>query len=154
MAISPSKAAYTLVVVTGVALFLIGTPMQRSRDLALAPAPEAPPVQAAAAGPAAPASAPVSAAISAAGITLHSVSFELPASARSFPGGAAADAINANCLTCHSAGMVLTQPMLDRASWQDEVNKMRLTFKAPIDPDAVPAIVTYLASLKPGAGSD
>jgi cytochrome c5 len=154
MALSPGPAAFTLVVVTGFTLFLIGTPAERSRDLALAPEPEGQPAQAAAAPTAAPATAPAPAEVSAAGITLRSVSFELPASARTFPGGPAADAINANCLTCHSAGMVLTQPALDRASWQDEVNKMRLTYKAPIDPDAVPAIVSYLASLKPGATTD
>ncbi len=51
------------------------------------------------------------------GITLHSVSVSLPDGDRSFPGGAAADAINNNCLACHSAGMVLTQPHLSRAQW-------------------------------------
>ncbi|MEJ1978214.1 MAG: hypothetical protein WDN49_20930 [Acetobacteraceae bacterium] len=73
-----------------------------------------------------------------------------PTSDRMFPGGTAADAINANCLTCHSAGMVLNQPLLTRASWQDEVSKMRLTYKAPIDAEAVPAIVDYLAGIKTG----
>jgi mono/diheme cytochrome c family protein len=92
--------------------------------------------------------------VAAAGVTLRSVSVEWPVSTRTFPGGAPADAINANCLTCHSAGMVLTQPHLARGDWQAEVDKMRLAYKAPIDPDAVPAIVAYLASLKPGATSD
>ena len=48
---------------------------------------------------------------------LKSVSVELPTSDITFPGGAAADAINANCLACHSAGMVLTQPNLAKAAW-------------------------------------
>lgn len=65
-----------------------------------------------------------------------------------FPGGAAADPVNANCIACHSAGMVLTQPKLSAAVWQEEVNKMRLTYKAPIAEADVPAIVAYLASLK------
>jgi cytochrome c5 len=49
---------------------------------------------------------------------LKSVSVELPTSDITFPGGAAADAINANCLSCHSAGMVLTQPNLAKAAWR------------------------------------
>ncbi len=79
------------------------------------------------------------------GVTLHSVSFTLPDSDRSFPGGAEADAINNNCLACHSAGMVLTQPRLSRAVWQAEVDKMRESYKAPIEAADVPPIIDYLA---------
>ena len=79
---------------------------------------------------------------------LKSVSVELPASDITFPGGAAADAINANCLSCHSAGMVLTQPNLAKAAWAAEVDKMIHTFKAPIDQGAVAAIVDYLSETK------
>ena len=86
--------------------------------------------------------------VSAAGVTLHSVSVDLPNSERSFPGGGDAEAINANCLTCHSAGMVLNQPMLTRAAWQAEVEKMRGQYKAPINEADVPAIVAYLANHK------
>jgi hypothetical protein len=88
--------------------------------------------------------------VTAAGITLRSVSVDLPDGDRSFPGGAAADAVNNNCLACHSAGMVLTQPRLSRAQWQAEVDKMRGTYKAPIDAADVPAIVDYLANLNVG----
>jgi hypothetical protein len=63
----------------------------------------------------------------AAGVTLQSVSLDLPTSDRSFPGGGAADAINNNCLSCHSAGMVLNQPVLSRAARQAIVDKMRGT---------------------------
>lgn len=85
---------------------------------------------------------------SAAGITLRSVNVEFPMSDRMFPGGAAADAINNNCLACHSAGMVLTQPPLSKAAWQAEVEKMRHTYHAPIAAEDVPAIVAYLVSTK------
>ncbi|HEX4367484.1 MAG TPA: sulfite--cytochrome C oxidoreductase subunit B [Rhodopila sp.] len=88
------------------------------------------------------------AAATAAGITLHSVSVEFPASDRLFQGGPAAEAINNNCLTCHSAGMVLNQPNLTQASWQAEVDKMRSQYKAPVDEHDVPAIVAWLASHK------
>lgn len=87
-------------------------------------------------------------AVTAAGITLHSVSIELPASDRMFPGGSAAEAINNNCLTCHSAGMVLNQPNLTQAGWQAEVDKMRSQYKAPVDEHDVPAIVAWLSSHK------
>jgi hypothetical protein len=93
-----------------------------------------------------PAAAPST--VSAAGITLHSVSIEFPNSDRMFPGGGDADAINNNCLACHSAGMVLNQPALTRSAWQQEVEKMRGQYKAPLDPADVPAIVAYLAAHK------
>jgi hypothetical protein len=88
------------------------------------------------------------------GITLHSVNVDFPDSDRNFPGGAEADVINGNCLACHSAGMVLTQPHLSRAQWQAEVDKMRNTYKAPIDAGDVPAIVDYLANLQIGSGHE
>ena len=79
---------------------------------------------------------------------LKSVSVELPSSDVTFPGGAAADAINANCLSCHSAGMVLTQPDLAKAAWAAEVDKMIHTFKVPIDQANATAIVDYLSETK------
>src|SRR6516162_8821732 len=48
--------------------------------------------------------------VSVGGITLHSVSVVLPESERTFAGGNAAEVINKECLICHSASMVLTQP--------------------------------------------
>jgi len=47
------------------------------------------------------------------------------------PSPRGADAINNDCLLCHSAGMVLDQAKLSRAEWQTEVDKMRDSFKAP-----------------------
>jgi hypothetical protein len=94
--------------------------------------------------PAAAAAAPSTA--TGGGVTLHSVDTNFPDSDRLFP-GAGADAINNNCLACHSAGMVLTQPRLSRADWQAEVEKMRNFYKAPVDATDVPAIVDYLVSL-------
>jgi cytochrome c5 len=86
--------------------------------------------------------------VTGAGVTLHSVNVNFPDPARMFPGDAKADAINNNCLACHSAGMVLTQPVLSRAEWQSEVEKMRSTYKAPVEASDVPAIVDYLVALK------
>ena len=86
--------------------------------------------------------------VSGAGVTLHSLNVEFPDPGRMFPGDSKADAINNNCLACHSAGMVLTQPALSRAEWQSEVEKMRSTYKAPVEESDVLAIVDYLGALK------
>jgi hypothetical protein len=56
-------------------------------------------------------------------ITLKSVTVDLPDSGRMFP-SPGADAINNNCLACHSAGMVLNQPALAKSAWQGEVTKI------------------------------
>ena len=77
-----------------------------------------------------------------------SVDIDLPFGGLVFPPGPGADAINGNCLACHSAEMVLTQPPMPRAAWQGEVDKMRKTFAAPIDDDDAHQIVDYLARLK------
>jgi hypothetical protein len=82
-------------------------------------------------------------------ITLKSVSVTIPFGSTTFTGGKQADAINNNCLTCHSAEMVLNQPTMTRAQWQAEVTKMRTVYKAPIADQDVPAIVDYL-SASPG----
>jgi hypothetical protein len=79
---------------------------------------------------------------------LKSVSVELPDSDKIFPGGGAADAINNNCLACHSAEMVLSQPSFQKATWAAEVQKMITAYKAPIDPADVAPIVAYLAKTK------
>lgn len=78
-------------------------------------------------------------------LQLKSVNVDLPVGDRMFPGDSAADAINNNYLSCHSAGMVLNQPYLSRADWQAEVEKMRNTNKAPVADEDVPAIIDYLA---------
>lgn len=82
------------------------------------------------------------------GFTLTSVGVTLPDGGEAFPPGPGKDAAEQNCTMCHSAGMVLTQPVLTKPSWEAEVNKMRLVYKAPIAAEDVPAIVAYLSSIK------
>jgi len=79
---------------------------------------------------------------------IKSTSVDLPTGDSLFPGDARADAINNNCLACHSADMVLNQPALPRATWEAEVHKMIKVYGAPINDADVPAIVDYLASTK------
>lgn len=86
-------------------------------------------------------------ALAASPIELKSVKVDLPDSDRMFP-GPGADAINNNCLACHSAGMVLNQPELSKQAWMAEVNKMITAYKAPVAPEDVGAIVDYLDRVK------
>lgn len=58
------------------------------------------------------------------------------------PGYAAAQA---NCLTCHSAQYVISQPPgSPRAYWDATVHKMKKVFGAPLRDEDLPAIVDYL----------
>ena len=79
---------------------------------------------------------------------LKSVSVTLPDPSTMFPGGAEADAVNDNCLACHSAEMVLNQAPQPKATWEAEVHKMIAVYKAPIEDSDVPAIVDYLVRTK------
>lgn len=79
------------------------------------------------------------------------VSIDLPFDATPFPdlghGAPSADAINNNCLACHSAEMVLTQPALTRAEWAGEVTKMRSVYKAPVAETDDAAIIDWLVAM-------
>jgi cytochrome c5 len=126
-----SAAAYGAAILGGAAFLAIIPPWRPS---------------AAAAAEAAAQRRPAPSTVSAGGVTLRSVNVDFPDRDRRFE-GPGADVVNNNCLACHSAGMVLTQPRLSRAAWQAEVEKMRKTYKAPLDTADVPAIVDYLATL-------
>ena len=80
-------------------------------------------------------------------LVLKSVNVDLPFGDRMFPDGPGSEAVNNNCLACHSAGMVLNQAAMSKAQWRTEVEKMRTAYKAPIDPKDVDAIVDYLVAL-------
>jgi mono/diheme cytochrome c family protein len=75
------------------------------------------------------------------------VSVELPLSQISFPAGNGSVIANANCLICHSAGMVLRQPPLTQDEWTVEINKMRNSFGAPLPAAQVQALAQYLRSI-------
>jgi len=72
------------------------------------------------------------------------VSVELPSSLTPFPPGDGSVIANAQCLICHSAGMVLRQPPLTQDEWVGEINKMRNAFGAPLPADQVEALAKYL----------
>ncbi len=90
------------------------------------------------------------ASVSAAGVTLKSVSADLPFGDRALPAGTDADLVTSTCTGCHSAGMILNQPALSRAEWEGEIAKMKAVYKAPVEATDMAAIAAYLAALKPG----
>jgi mono/diheme cytochrome c family protein len=79
--------------------------------------------------------------------TWTKVEVEVPVSQVIFPPGKGADIANGQCLMCHSAGMVLRQPPLSHEEWAGEITKMRSAFGAPIPPDQVEALATYLQGI-------
>ena len=82
------------------------------------------------------------------------VSVELPTSLTPFPAGEGAVIANAQCLICHSAGMVLRQPARTQEQWKETINKMRSAYGAPLPADQVDALAAYLSRLIPdGKGS-
>ena len=86
--------------------------------------------------------------VSGGGLTLTSLSVELPDSEREFPPGLGVEVVQANCAACHSVGMVMNQPALSRATWEAEVRKMVAVYKAPVSDEDAKTIVAYLDSIK------
>jgi mono/diheme cytochrome c family protein len=71
----------------------------------------------------------------------------LPPGESIFPPGHGAEIANANCVMCHSTGMVLRQPPLTVGEWKIEINKMRSAFGAPITPDQIDTLARYLGTV-------
>ena len=134
MAISADAIARGAIVAVSVILLSVATP---ARCVA----------QSASTADTAPA-APAPSIVTGGAVTLHSVNLSFPRSDNTFPGGAAADTINNDCLICHSAGMVLDQATLSRAAWQGMVDQMHNDFKAPFALQDSTAILDYLVNLK------
>lgn len=72
---------------------------------------------------------------------------ELPANDDVFPDRPGAEALDRNCLACHSVETVMNQPALPKAVWEAEIEKMRTVYKAPIEAEDIDAIVTYLTGI-------
>lgn len=81
-------------------------------------------------------------------LTLKSVSVDFPDGDRNLPDGPGLAAMQSNCISCHTPGMILTQPTMPKAFWEAEVSKMKNVYKAPIVEKDVPDIVAYLTAVK------
>jgi len=77
------------------------------------------------------------------------VQYDLPEETAEFAPGPGLDVVRANCVACHSADYISTQPRNlpdPGAFWTAEVNKMRHSYGAPVDESNVQAIVAYLVA--------
>lgn len=97
-------------------------------------------------------SGPAPSSVAFGGFTLTSAAVDLPIDDQQYPDGPHADVINANCTSCHSASMALTQPTLTADQWKATVVKMKEVYKAPVAETDIPAIVEYLTVLSAKQG--
>jgi sulfite dehydrogenase len=79
------------------------------------------------------------------GTSADVLKIELPPESVTLKPGPAAELVAANCLTCHSADYLSTQPRLPRTYWKSAVEKMQQKFGAPIAAEQVEPLVDYLA---------
>lgn len=86
------------------------------------------------------------------GFSLASASLNLAVEESGFPDGPHADLVNANCMSCHSANMALTQPVLSQDQRKAIVIKMQEVYKAPVAETDVLGIVAYLSGMAGQAG--
>jgi hypothetical protein len=83
----------------------------------------------------------VSALAAAAGLTM-----ELPQETAELQPGPGSEAVAGNCLACHSADYISTQPSnFSRDFWKAEVLKMKNVYGAPIAESDVRTLTEYLA---------
>jgi len=72
--------------------------------------------------------------------------YALPEETAAFRPGSGVEAAQDNCLACHSADYVTTQPpRLGATFWEAEVSKMIKAYRAPIPDATAKAIADYLS---------
>jgi mono/diheme cytochrome c family protein len=71
--------------------------------------------------------------------------FKLPPEISTLKTGPGLELVQANCLLCHSADYISTQPRLTAVQWRASVLKMQAKYGAPIATNNVDALVEYLA---------
>src|SRR3954453_5576750 len=79
-----------------------------------------------------------------AALVLAADKYELPPETAKLKPGPGAEQANVQCLLCHSADYISTQPRLSRAAWNAAVFKMKDKYGAPINTNTVPQLVDYL----------
>ncbi|HJS84552.1 MAG TPA: hypothetical protein VJ779_03760, partial [Acetobacteraceae bacterium] len=91
----------------------------------------------------------IAAAALSAAVAAAPVGYELPPETAALAPGPNLSVAQANCLGCHSADYITTQPRAlpdPKAFWTAEVTKMQKAYGAPIASSDVPMIVDYLVS--------
>lgn len=75
------------------------------------------------------------------------MTYQLPDETADFKPGPGVENAQNNCMTCHSADYISTQPpKKGEAFWSAAVNKMIKTYHAPIEESEIKAIVDYLSA--------
>lgn len=73
--------------------------------------------------------------------------YETPDETVQFRDGPGVELAQENCVACHSADYIETQPpQMGHAFWEAEVNKMKKTYGAPIEDADIMGIADYLAA--------
>jgi sulfite dehydrogenase (cytochrome) subunit B len=81
-----------------------------------------------------------------AGVMAAGLKVELPADRATLKPGPGSDLASAQCVICHSADYIITQPPgKPLAFWRAEVEKMKKVYGAPIPEDQIDAVAAYLA---------
>jgi len=70
--------------------------------------------------------------------------FTLPRETTALKPGPGVELVTAQCLMCHSADYISTQPRLTRTQWQAGVTKMQQKYGAPIATNSMDRLVDYL----------
>ena len=60
--------------------------------------------------------------------------------------GVGRELVLGQCLLCHSADYVTTQPPMARAAWVASVEKMRSRYAAPVPTNSASVLVDYLTA--------
>jgi mono/diheme cytochrome c family protein len=68
----------------------------------------------------------------------------LPAETASFRGAPGVELAMAQCVQCHSAEYITTQPPLGREAWKASLQKMRGKYGAVVPPESEAALLDYL----------
>lgn len=68
----------------------------------------------------------------------------LPAETSGFRVAPGAEVAMAQCLQCHSAEYITTQPRLGRNAWKASIEKMRSKYGAAVAPEMEVALLEYL----------
>lgn len=77
--------------------------------------------------------------------TAPAMKIELPPEQTRLASAPGVDLANAQCMTCHSADYVITQPRgKPLAFWKAEVEKMKNVYGAQIPPEDIAPIADYL----------
>lgn len=70
--------------------------------------------------------------------------WKLPPETARFERGPGDLLATAQCVLCHSADYIATQPPMNRAAWTATVQKMKDKFGAPIPPENIERLAEYL----------